>query len=78
MQYYLQNTSAGYCGNAPYWWAENDCGYTIEIDKAKLFTNTEASLIIKTTKKSHKFRKWRQDKVSKAITKTIDIQKLHK
>jgi hypothetical protein len=38
--YYIQNH--GYCGNALFWWAENDNGYVTDIRKAGKFNEEKA------------------------------------
>lgn len=76
MKYYLQNVSAGFCGNAPFWWAKDDCGYTVDIDNAKLFTKEEAESIIKSTKSSHRWMMWGEQSVLDAVCRTVDIEKL--
>jgi len=76
MKYYLQNIGAGYCGNAPFWWAVGDSGYTIHIDEAKLFTKEEADNVIRSAKGSHQFKTWEQSRVIAAIVRTVDSEKL--
>jgi len=42
MEYYIQNTDAGYLGNAIIFWALNSNGYTADLNKAEKFTEAEA------------------------------------
>jgi hypothetical protein len=76
MKYYLQNIGAGYCGNAPYWWAAGDSGYTACIDEAKLFTKEEAESVIRSTKGSHTFKMWEESRVIAAVIRMVDSEKL--
>lgn len=75
MNYYLQNCSQGYVGNSPIWWADKG-GYTVEIRKAKLFTEKEADDIIKSTTSSHNFKKWSETHVINSIIEVVDIDRL--
>lgn len=45
MEYYIQNKSAGYLGNAIMFWAKNRRGYTADINKAERFSSEEAEKI---------------------------------
>jgi hypothetical protein len=47
MKYYIQNTAAGYLGNAIIFWALNSRGYTANLDNAQQFTEEEARVICK-------------------------------
>lgn len=76
MKYYLQNIGAGYCGNAPYWWAVGDSGYTVFIDEAKLFDKEEAESVIRSSKGSHQFKMWEEQAVLAAVVRTVDSEKL--
>jgi len=42
MRYYIQNTNAGYLGNAPIFWAQDSRGYTCDLRKSHKFTESEA------------------------------------
>ncbi len=74
--FYLQNVGMGCCGNSPYWWHQTNSGYTPRLDDAKQFTATEADDIIRSTKGSHRWKKWPVTKVDKAAHRTVDMQDL--
>lgn len=76
MLYYLQNLGSGYLGNSPFWWGKNGNGYTADIDKAELMTSDEANKIIRSSKGTHRWKKWSEAKVKKAIYRTVDVQLL--
>lgn len=75
-EYFLQNAGMGYCGNAPYWWEENNSGYTPNIDQAKKFSFKEAISIIRSCRGSHKFVKWEVQFVLAKVRRVIDVQDL--
>lgn len=77
-KYYLQNTSAGFLGNSPVFWRKGGSGYTQWIDEAELFGKDEAQRIARSTKTTHGFVLWRQDKVDACAKRTVDIQDLRK
>lgn len=71
----LQNETAGYVGNAPMWWAV--CGgYTDRLDDAQPFAEAKADEIIRSTKGTHRWRKWPLYQVRRASHRTVDIQRL--
>lgn len=74
--YFLQNVGAGFVGNSPYWWQKENSGYVPNIEDAKQFTNEEANDIIRSTKGSHNFKKWKVKDVMKSTILVVDIQKL--
>lgn len=41
--YYLRNKERGYLGNSPLWYAKGGAGYTDSLDKAEMFTASEAA-----------------------------------
>lgn len=45
MKYYIQNTKAGYLGNAIIFWKINCEGYTADLDKSEKFTEEGAKEI---------------------------------
>lgn len=74
--YYLQNVGAGFVGNSPLWWHKSDSGYTPRLDDAKQFTPGEAHSIIRTTRGTHKWKKWHVKEVDAVAHRTVDIQDL--
>lgn len=74
--YLLQNENAGYVGNSPCFWHETNSGYTPHVDEAKRFTPQEARDIIRSTKGSHKWKRWHIRDVLKATVCVVDMQKL--
>ena len=47
MEYYIQNKSQGYLGNAIFFWALESKGYTAKLDFAEKFSYEEARRICK-------------------------------
>ena len=45
MEYYIQNTNAGYLGNSIIFWAKNNMGYTSDLNNCHKFTEQEAKEI---------------------------------
>lgn len=76
--FYLQNETAGYCGNSPMWWAKGGSGYTARLDEAETFFADDANKIIRSTKGSHRWKKWPVKAVDAAAHRTVDIQDLRK
>lgn len=74
--FYLQNLTAGYCGNSPLWWEASDSGYTTRLDCAKKFTAQEVAEIIRSTRGSHRWKKWSVKTVDSAAHRSVDIQDL--
>jgi hypothetical protein len=75
--YYLQNLNMGYLGNSPYWWANQDSGYTVRLADAKPMTAKEAQGIERSTSGTHKWKRWRVEDVQNAAYLTVDMQALH-
>lgn len=76
--FYLQNNTAGYCGNSPMFWREDGSGYTPWLSEAKKFTREEADAIINSTRGSHSWTKHAVTTVDRLAKLTIDIQDLRK
>lgn len=45
MKYYIQNTKAGYLGNAILFWAKGRNGYTADLNQSEQFEEEEAKKI---------------------------------
>ena len=58
----------GWGGNCLEWWKENDCGYTLNIDKARRFSEQEALEIVKGV---------HSDKVMHKLSDIEDISQRH-
>lgn len=76
--FYLQNESAGYCGNSPMWWAKGGNGYTPRLDQAQQFDGPAADAIIRGCQGSHRMVKWPVAEVEAATYRAVDIQVLRK
>lgn len=74
--YLLQNETAGYVGNSPLFWKEGGCGYTAEIEKARRFTWQEAGNVIRSTRGTHRWKRWKLSDVEKATIRVVDMQLL--
>lgn len=74
--YLLQNVSAGYIGNSPLFWKEGGGGYTQSVDEAKRFTPDEASKVVRSTKGTHRWKRWHVRDVLKATVRVANIDKL--
>lgn len=74
--YYLQNLNAGYVGNSPCFWEINGSGYTPWIDEAKQFTLEEAKLIERSTKGSHRWKRWPVALIESKAKRCVDMQDL--
>lgn len=73
-QYYLQNKSAGYLGNAPIWWNKGNRGYSAYIMSAKKWNKEAAEKMVKDDPK-----KWAMHKcsdVNKLLRLVVDHQDL--
>lgn len=71
-KYYVQNYSQGYVGNSMLWWRKGDCGYTCDIQDAKVFTQEEIDkmdTIREGTKKA-----WPKEYIDTRIQHHIDMQ----
>jgi len=76
--YLLQNVAAGYVGNSPVFWCQDDSGYTPWITEAKRWTLEEAETQMKSTIGSHDWKLWPLDQVLQKAQLTVDIQQLRK
>lgn len=72
--YYLQNLSAGFVGNSPIFWKLGGNGYTQWIDEAEQFTTEQADAIIRGTRGSHRWKKWRVSLIQRRAKRTVDMQ----
>ncbi len=76
--YLLQNNSAGYCGNAPYFWRKGGCGYTTDPDDAEQWTYQDARRQKRSTRGSHSWTIWNLKDIEAATVRYVDMQKLLK
>ena len=76
-EYFLQNVGCGYAGDALIFWRDGG-GYSPNIDEAKKFTENEADSMIRATKGSHNFRKWKIEDIQKASHRVVDLHDLPK
>lgn len=76
--YLLQNVAAGYVGNSPVFWCQDDSGYTPWITEAKRWTLEDAEAQMKSTIGSHDWKLWPLDQVLQKAQLTVDIQQLRK
>jgi hypothetical protein len=76
MEYYIQNTDAGYLGNSPLWWALNRKGYTANLNNAHKFSEEEAKKICSGNPEKNKA--WAVDYIDKneGIQRIVDMQYL--
>lgn len=76
MMYYIQNTDAGYLGNAIIFWGLNSRGYTANLDKAQKFTEEEAKKICNGNPEKNKA--WAVDYIdnNEGIQRIVDSQYL--
>lgn len=74
MKYYIQNTEAGYLGNAITFWGKNRRGYTAYLDKAEQFTEDEAREICLGNPEKNKA--WPVDYIDKGAFRVTDSQYL--
>jgi len=74
-KYLLAHGRMGYFGNSPYWWAK-DGGYTPYIDKAQLFTLSEAKEHRSSTKNTHDFKIYNYEDVIDKAHYIADVQNL--
>ena len=76
MEYYIQNTEAGYLGNAIIFWAKDSHGYTPDLNKSHKFTEEEARKICKGNPEKNKA--WAVDYIdsNKGIQRIVDMQYL--
>ena len=76
MEYYIQNTEAGYLGNAIIFWAKESREYTAELNKSEKFTEEEAKKICLGNPEKNKA--WPVDYIDncKAVQRVTDSQYL--
>lgn len=74
--YLLQNVTAGCLGNCPQFWREGGSGYTVNIDEAQRFTPEEAANIVRSSRGTHKWKRWKVQHVLQAAIRVVDIQTL--
>ena len=78
MEYYIQNTDAGFIGNAIVFWALNSQGYTAKLENAQKFTFDEAKKICNGN--SQKNKAWPVDYIdnNEGTARLTDSQFLEK
>lgn len=76
MEYYIQNTNAGYLGNAIIFWAKNSNGYTADLNNSHKFTEEEAKKICNGNPEKNKA--WPVDYIdnNKGVQRVTDSQHL--
>lgn len=76
MEYYIQNTKAGYLGNAILFWKKNRNGYTANLNDSLKFTEKEAKQICNMDPEKNKA--WPVDYIdnNKGIQRIVDSQYL--
>ena len=76
MEYYIQNTEAGYLGNAIIFCAKERRGYTANLDNSHKFTEEEAKKICNGDPEKNKA--WAVDYIdnNKGIQRIVDSQYL--
>ncbi len=76
MKYYIQNTDAGYLGNAIMFWAKESRGYTANLDNCEKFTEEEAKKICLNNPEKNKA--WPVDYIDKSegVIRVVDHQYL--
>jgi hypothetical protein len=74
--FYIQNTNAGYMGNAIVFWAKGRNGYTCNLDNSQKFTEEEACKICKDNPVKNKA--WPVDYIdsNEGIQRIVDSQYL--
>lgn len=78
MKYYIQNTNAGYLGNAILFWKKGRNGYTADLNQSEQFNEEDAKFICNGNPSKNKA--WPVDYIdnSKAIQRIADDQYLDK
>lgn len=76
--FYIQNTKAGFLGNAILFYKIGNCGYTADLDQAAKYTEDEAKTMI--LQDSYKNKAWPVDYIDdcKGIQRIVDSQYLDK
>lgn len=74
MEYYIQNWSAGYLGNAIIFWRKGRNGYTANLDDAEIFTEEEAKEIVNANPIKNKA--WSKEYIdnNRGIQRIVDSQ----
>jgi len=75
-KYLIRDMHAGFLGNSPIFWKQNNSGYTQWIDEARLFTSIEADELIEGN--PSRWQKYRAEKVFSISKRTMDIQDWNK
>ncbi len=72
--YYIQNTKAGYLGNAIIFWAKDSRGYTANLNNCQIFTEEEAKKICQGNPEKNKA--WPVDYIdsNNGIQRIVDCQ----
>jgi hypothetical protein len=78
MEYYIQNTNAGYLGNSIFFWALNSNGYTAKLENAQKYRYEEAKKICEGN--PHKNKAWEVEYIenNKGTARVTDSQYLEK
>lgn len=74
MKYYIQNTNAGYLGNAMVFWAKGRNGYTANLDNAEQFSEEEAKRICNGNPIKNKAYAVDYIDSNKGIQRIVDVQ----
>lgn len=76
MEYYIQNKSAGFLGNAIIFWAKERRGYTSNLDNSHKFSEDEAKKIC--LENPEKNAAWPVDYIdnNKGVQRVVDSQYL--
>lgn len=76
-KYYIQNTKAGYLGNAILFWAKGRNGYTADLNKSEQFDEAEAEQICSGNPEKNKA--WPVDYIDncEGVQKVVDHQYLN-
>jgi hypothetical protein len=75
---YLQNETAGYCGNSPMWYRKGGNGYTPRLDEAEKFKEAKADEIIRGSEGTHRWKKWPVLFIDSIAHRAVDIQDIRK
>lgn len=68
-QFYIQK---GFVGNSMMWWRKSDCGYSVNLKEARVFSKEEA-LEIRSRPYSNK-KAWPKEYIDKKTTPQADVQ----
>ena len=72
MKYYVQNYIRGYVGNSMLWWRKGDCGYSCDIQDAKVFTQEEVDKMDSIKEGAKKA--WPKEYIDARVQHHIDMQ----